>query len=69
MRVQSQQIYHFLTLNILLVQKKLSDLGGERDLFVMERVNGFEDRKTRVQTLTLPLRATVTKDGDQKWRK
>lgn len=49
MRVQSQQIFYFLTLNILLVHKMLSDLGEERELFVMERVNGFEDRKNRVQ--------------------
>lgn len=62
MRVQKQPIFYLLTLHILLVYTKLSDFGGERELFVMERAKGFEDR-TNIST-----RAMVAKDGDQNWR-
>lgn len=61
---------NFLSFNpqLFLVSKKLSDLGGERELFVIDRGKGFEDQKTRVQNLALPLGSTVAKDRDQEWK-
>lgn len=66
MRVQRQKILHLLTLRFFSVSKKLSDLGGERELFIKERAKGFEGRKTRVQTLAFPLRVPVSKDGERR---
>lgn len=58
------QTVHILCLliPIFVSSKSLSDIGGDRKLFITERTNSSGDRKYRFQTLILPLQAMVTKD-------